>query len=112
MAGLRWEMKHMEYPSKGCCSSNGNQKLRNQSQSIIATWICILNQTNKENLWKTYDPKELEMGMSVEKEHTQDEALAKKIAMDHLQKTQSIIANSRLLVLKNATAIWVLLRLL
>jgi hypothetical protein len=30
------------------------------------------------------DPKELEMGMSVEKEHTQDEALARKIAMDHL----------------------------
>lgn len=40
-------------------------------------------------IWEAYnsaviDPKELEMGIEVEKEHTDDEELAKKIALDHL----------------------------
>ena len=30
------------------------------------------------------DPKELEMGMKVEKEHTDDDVLSKEIALDHL----------------------------
>jgi hypothetical protein len=30
------------------------------------------------------DPNELKMGIEIEKEHTQDEALARKIALDHL----------------------------
>lgn len=33
---------------------------------------------------KDVDPKELELGMNVEKEHTDDPATAKKIALDHL----------------------------
>lgn len=33
-----------------------------------------------------YDPKELEMGIEVEKEHTDDPEIAKKIAIDHLKE--------------------------
>ena len=33
---------------------------------------------------KDVDPKELEMGVKVEREHTKDDTLAKEIAMDHL----------------------------
>jgi len=33
-----------------------------------------------------YDPKQLEMGIKVELEHTDDEDVAREIAMDHLQE--------------------------
>jgi len=33
------------------------------------------------------DPKELEMGIIIEKEHTNDPDLAKKIAIDHLKES-------------------------
>lgn len=33
-----------------------------------------------------YDKKELEMGMKVEKEHTDNDYITKKIAMDHLKE--------------------------
>jgi hypothetical protein len=34
----------------------------------------------------SYDQKQLQMGTSIEHEHTQDDALAQKIAMDHLRE--------------------------
>jgi len=33
-----------------------------------------------------YDPEQLKAGVAVEKEHTDDEAVAKKIAKDHLEE--------------------------
>lgn len=33
-----------------------------------------------------YDPEQLKMGIEVEKEHTDDPAVAKKIAKDHLEE--------------------------
>ena len=41
--------------------------------------------SNKENISeKDVDQKELEMGIEVEKEHTTDKEIAKRIALDHL----------------------------
>ena len=40
---------------------------------------------NKKGLKESdVDPKELEMGIEVEKEHTVDEETAKRISLDHL----------------------------
>jgi hypothetical protein len=44
-------------------------------------------QSDKQgNIMENLNPNELKMGIEVEKEHTQDEALATKIAMDHLEE--------------------------
>ena len=46
------------------------------------TWM----ENTKENTIMSYDQKELQMGTSIEHEHTQDDRLAAKIAADHLRE--------------------------
>jgi len=122
MAGLRWEMKHMEYPSKDVArpivikNLQSNPKYYSDLDMYFKSdkeGTNIMNEqrvyTDEEfyslpkefqqllvrNGWapKNYkqstdmniDPKEIEMGTKHEHEHTKDDALAKKIAMDHLK---------------------------
>ena len=53
---------------------------------IVDDYLNYLNEVGKHNDTpdSEYDANELKMGIEVEKEHTDDEDLAKKIAKDHL----------------------------
>lgn len=82
-AGLRWEMKHMEYPSKDVARPIVIKNLETNPK-YYSDLDMYFKSDKQGKIMENVDPKELEMGMAVEKEHTQDEALAKKIAMDHL----------------------------
>lgn len=42
---------------------------------------------------KDVDPKELEMGIKVEMEHTNDKRIAKQIALDHLAEYKHYYSN-------------------
>jgi hypothetical protein len=83
MAGLRWEMKHMEYPSKDVARPIVIKNLETNPK-YYSDLDMYFKSDKQGKIMENVDPKELEMGMAIEKEHTQDEALAKKIAMDHL----------------------------
>ena len=84
-AGLRWEMKHMEYPSKDVARPIVIKNLETNPK-YYSDLDMYLQSDKQGKIMENIDPKELEMGMEAEKEHTQDKALAKKIAMDHLKE--------------------------
>lgn len=84
-AGLRWEMKHMEYPSKDVARPIVIKNLE-KNPKYYSDLDMYFQSEKQGNIMENVDPKELAMGMEAEKEHTQDEALAKKIAMDHLKE--------------------------
>ena len=83
MAGLRWEMKHMEYPSKDVARPIVIKNL--QTNPKYYSDLDMYFKSDKQGkIMENIDSSELQMGIDVEKEHTQDEELARKIAMDHL----------------------------
>ncbi|MBD3227000.1 MAG: hypothetical protein GF329_02345 [Candidatus Lokiarchaeota archaeon] len=56
---------------------------------IIATSKCknrLRGGLADKNCPEDFDPKQLEMGIKVEMEHTSDPEIAKEIAMDHLKE--------------------------
>lgn len=84
-AGLRWEMRHMEYPSKDVARPIVIKNL--ETNPKYYSDLDMYFQSDKQgNIMENLNPNELKMGIEVEKEHTQDEALATKIAMDHLKE--------------------------
>lgn len=84
MTGLRWEMTHMEYPSKDVARPVVIKNLeRNPKYYSDLDMYFKSDQTG--DIMENIDPKELEMGTKHEHEHTKDDALARKIAMDHLK---------------------------
>jgi hypothetical protein len=85
MAGLRWEMKHMEYPSKDVARPIVIKNL--QTNPKYYSDLDMYFKSDKQgDIMENIDPKELEMGKKIEHEHTKDDALATKIAMDHLKE--------------------------
>jgi hypothetical protein len=52
--------------------------------SKFAKFLSEGRSRTKETSPKEIDPKELEMGIKIEKEHIEDEKMAEKIALDHL----------------------------
>jgi hypothetical protein len=48
----------------------------------LKKYIKNLNKFDEED----FDPKELKIGIKIEMEHTNDRALSKQIAMDHLKE--------------------------
>lgn len=85
MAGLRWEMKHMEYPSKDVARPIVIKNL--QTNPKYYSDLDMYFKSDKQgDIMENVDPKELEMGKKIEHEHTKDDALATKIAMDHLKE--------------------------
>jgi len=85
MAGLRWEMKHMEYPSKDVARPIVIKNLETNPK-YYSDLDMYFKSDKQGKLMENIDPKELEMGKKIEHEHTQDDALATKIAMDHLKE--------------------------
>jgi hypothetical protein len=83
MAGLRWEMKHMEYPSKDVARPIVIKNLETNPK-YYSDLDMYFKSDKQGKIMENIDTTELAMGIDVEKEHTQDEALARKIAMDHL----------------------------
>jgi hypothetical protein len=84
-AGLRWEMKHMEYPSKDVARPIVIKNLE-KNPKYYSDLDMYFKSDKQGNIMENITPKELEMGIEVEREHTDDEALARKIAMDHLSE--------------------------
>ena len=82
-AGLRWEMKHMEYPSKDVARPIVIKNLETNPK-YYSDLDMYFKSDKQGNIMENITPQELQMGIEVEKEHTDDEALATKIAMDHL----------------------------
>lgn len=84
-AGLRWEMRKMEYPSKDVARPIVISNLE-KNPKYYSDLDMYFTSDKQGNIMENIDPQQLKMGMEVEKEHTQDEALATKIAMDHLKE--------------------------
>jgi len=84
-AGLRWEMKHMEYPSKDVARPIVIKNLETNPK-YYSNLDMYFKSDKQGNIMENVDPKELKSGIEIEKEHTQDVALATKIAMDHLKE--------------------------
>lgn len=57
--------------------------LENEIYALLTTLLKDVGK-HKNISDSKYDPKELKMGIEVEKEHTDNEAIAKEIAKDHL----------------------------
>lgn len=84
-AGLRWEMRKMEYPSKDVARPIVIKNL--ETNPKYYSDLDMYFQSDKQgNIMENIDQNQLKMGIEVEKEHTQDVALATKIAMDHLKE--------------------------
>lgn len=83
-AGLRWEMKHMEYPSKDVARPIVIKNLETNPK-YYSDLDMYFKSDKAGNIMENIDPKEIEMGTKHEHEHTKDDALARKIAMDHLK---------------------------
>lgn len=82
-AGLRWEMRHMEYPSKDVARPIVIKNLETNPK-YYSDLDMYFKSDKPGNIMENIDQNELQMGIEVEREHTQDEQLAAKIAMDHL----------------------------
>jgi len=64
-------------------------KLESKIYELATNYAVLLNsgRAKENNLTKDkVDPKELQMGIEVEKEHTSDINLAEKVALDHLSE--------------------------
>jgi len=57
-------------------------KLINKCKLIFTNRKSCVNEMNKSN----HNPVELKSGMEIEKEHTDNPEIAKKIAIDHLNE--------------------------
>lgn len=84
-AGLRWEMKHMEYPSKDVARPIVIKNLETNPK-YYSDLDQYFKSDKQGNIMENIDPKELAMGTKIEHEHTKDDALATKIALDHLKE--------------------------
>jgi hypothetical protein len=82
--GLRSEMKRQEFPDKTKAKQTVIDNLSKNPKfySDLSQYMNL----EKGELMENIDQSELKMGMDVEREHTQDDALAMKIAMDHLKE--------------------------
>lgn len=83
LAGLRYEMKRMEYPNKDVAKERVMKNLA-KNPTYYSSLNMYFNSDKEGTIMENIDPKELEMGTKIEHEHTKDDALARKIAMDHL----------------------------
>ena len=84
--GLRKEMSRMEYPDKDVAKKTVLANLEKDPKFYSDLHMYFNSDKEGSTIMENIDPKELQMGMDVEKEHTKDQALAKKIAMDHLKE--------------------------
>lgn len=84
--GLRKEMSRMEYPDKDVAKQTVIANLEKDPKFYSDLHMYFNSDKEGNNIMENIDQNELKMGIEVEKEHTQDEALAKKIAMDHLKE--------------------------
>lgn len=60
-------------------------KMIAEDEAIPVNGIITLTETDTRQD-EDYDPEQLRMGIEVEKEHTEDEEIAKRIAKDHLDE--------------------------
>jgi hypothetical protein len=60
-------------------------KMIAEDEAIPVNGIISLTETDTRQD-EDYDPEQLRMGIEVEKEHTDDEEIAKRIAKDHLDE--------------------------
>ena len=81
--GLRKEMGRMEYPDKDVAKQTVLANLE-KNPKFYSDLEMYFNSDKEGTIMENIDADELKKGIDVEREHTDDEALAKKIAMDHL----------------------------
>jgi len=82
--GLRSEMKKQEFPDKTKAKKTVMDNLA-KNPKFYSDLLQYIN-SDKGEIMENIDPAQLKMGIEIEKEHTNDEALASKIAMDHLKE--------------------------
>jgi 2'-5' RNA ligase len=82
--GLRKEMSRMEYPDKDVAKKTVLANLEKDPKFYSDLHMYFNSDKQGSTIMENIDPKELEMGTKIEHEHTKDNALARKIAMDHL----------------------------
>jgi hypothetical protein len=83
--GLRKEMSRMEYPDKDVAKQTVLSNLEKDPKFYSDLHMYFNSDKQGSNIMENIDPKEIEMGTKHEHEHTKDDALARKIAMDHLK---------------------------
>jgi 2'-5' RNA ligase len=83
--GLRKEMSRMEYPDKDVAKKTVLKNLDSDPKFYSDLHMYFNSDKQGSNIMENIDPKEIEMGTKHEHEHTKDDALARKIAMDHLK---------------------------
>lgn len=86
MTGLRKEMGRMEYPDKDVAKQTVLKNLETDPKFYSDLKMYFTSDKEGNNIMENIDPKEIEMGTKHEHEHTKDDALARKIAMDHLKE--------------------------
>lgn len=84
--GLRKEMSRMEYPDKDVAKQTVLANLEKDPKFYSDLQMYFDSDKEGTNIMENIDPKEIEMGTKHEHEHTKDDALARKIAMDHLKE--------------------------
>jgi len=84
--GLRKEMSRMEYPDKDVAKQTVLKNLDSDPKYYSDLHMYFNSDKQGTNIMENIDPKEIEMGTKHEHEHTKDDALARKIAMDHLKE--------------------------
>ena len=84
--GLRKEMSRMEYPDKDVAKQTVLANLEKDPKFYSDLKMYFTSDKEGNNIMENIDPKEIEMGTKHEHEHTKDDALARKIAMDHLKE--------------------------
>jgi hypothetical protein len=84
--GLRKEMSRMEYPDKDVAKQTVLKNLDSDPKYYSDLHMYFNSDKEGSTIMENIDQNELKIGIQVEKEHTQDEALATKIAMDHLKE--------------------------
>lgn len=82
--GLRSEMKKQEFPDKTKAKQTVMDNLA-KNPRFYSDLLQYMN-SDKGEIMENIDPEQLKMGIEIEKEHTDDDALASKIAMDHLKE--------------------------
>jgi hypothetical protein len=86
MTGLRSEMRQLEYPDKDVARKIVIQNLEKNPKFYSDLDKYLKSDKLEETNMNQFDPKELAAGIKIEHEHTQDERLAQKIAIDHLSE--------------------------
>ena len=84
--GLRKEMSRMEYPDKDVAKKTVLSNLEKDPKFYSDLKMYFNSDKEGNNIMENIDQKEIEAGTKHEHEHTNDDALARKIAMDHLKE--------------------------